>query len=300
VIGGNGLFITGESGSANDTLYGGEGNDYLDGYEGNDFLYGEAGTDTVYGGSGDDWMEAGTASEFADGESGTDWNAHVWTINGAWVTDIDQEGSGTCSFLSTLAGATQFWTGPVVIYEGNFTYAVLLYDAGWGSNVWERVRFDGTMVRDSTGWLMDPRSVTEGEFWTILYQRAYLQRFYGIDVYNGDAVAAFAGEWPDEPMSAIMAAESEWVASSTADPWVVRDRVYNRTTTVCDSVHCYMFWDLYIDGAGVWQAVLYNPWRSDDTHESSLTFAADGSNDGFITVPWATVQANLNWIYWTT
>ncbi len=306
----SGNYLYGEAGTddlygsnGNDTLYGGANDDGLYGGVGDDQLYGGDGYDTLWGEDGDDWLEAGWLYEPAYGGEGTDWNAHQWAINGTAVTDIDQEASPTCGLLASLAGAAQYTDlSANISYQGNFTYAVWLFDAGAGGWVQENVRFNGNMVRDSAGQLADPASVTEGEFWTVVYQRAYLQHFYGIDVTDANQVIDFNrngnlsdGEWPDRPIQAITGQATRRIESADFDPSELHDLAYNQTVVACDGIHCYMVYDVYTDANGQWQVVLYNPWRQSLTHEAALTYTVgDGSATGYVTVAWDVFSANLD------
>lgn len=162
--------------NGNDILVGGIGHDTLKGYGGNDQMWGEAGndrlfggtgTDRLYGGADNDWLEAGSAAEIAVGDTGTDWNAHVWAIAGATANDVRQQGSPTCSFLASLASCAMrgYNLSNYIRYLGNFQYSVSLFDGtSWRS---VSVTFDGS----TTG--TDTRSMAEGESWTILFNRAY-------------------------------------------------------------------------------------------------------------------------------
>src|SRR5207237_10737785 len=58
-------------------------------------------------------------------------------------------------------------------------------DQGWVS---ETVTFDGGIVTDPAGHRMDPYSAAEGEYWTVLYQRAYLKHFFNLDPMDGAAL----------------------------------------------------------------------------------------------------------------
>ncbi len=154
------------------------GNDLLLGGPGDDELYGGDGTDSLFGEVGMDWLDAGSASESVDGGKDTDWNAQVWAIGGTAPEDVDQEGSNTCVLLASLASIsrTQSLTDRIT-YLGNHMYQVRMYEGL--SAVVENVWFDGKMTTFGSS-TVDPKSVTEGEFWTIVFQRAYLQHFESI------------------------------------------------------------------------------------------------------------------------
>jgi hypothetical protein len=293
VYGGAGTDTT-IGGNGNDRLYGDAGNDWLYGGYGNDFLYGGADADTLYGEGDNDWLEAGSASEFADGGYGTDYNAHKWAIGGTTPTDVNQAGAGTCVIMSTLAAASRNHDlSARFSYLGGFTYCVQLYDGGW---VNEYVTFDGSIVMDSAGNRMDPWSEVEGEFWTILYQRAYLQHFEGINVYNGNAVAGFGGE-PDgnRAIRSVLGTDAEtddiddsflfW--GGPISPESLQQKLAEgRTINAGGTGHRYGVMDVF-QSNGYWYVTLYNPWGYDAVHKSSIDFYPDGSSDGFITIGWS-------------
>jgi hypothetical protein len=291
-------------GAGNDDLDGGNGNDDLDGGNGNDTLIGGTGTDALDGGLGNDWLEAGSAVEYAVGGGGTDWNAHRWAIDGYSMLDIHQTGAGTCVFLSTLAGAARN-TSLIdrISYLGNFTYRVRLFDPDAGDWTSQDVRFDGTIVADSSGNRMDPDSegLADGvsEFWTILYQRAYLRYFEGIDPLNGDAVGAFGGE-SDGVQATRAILGDDAVTSNTTTPQDLQNlALAGWTVTVglkagSDSGHSYTVLGASQDAAGVWRVRLYNPWHTDAIAGGVMAFDGDGDgSNGVITVSWADLEANL-------
>jgi Ca2+-binding RTX toxin-like protein len=307
-------------GGDDDTLYGNAGMDVLYGDDeaglvsGNDKLFGGADIDSLYGGGLNDWMDAGSAGEFADGGAGADWNAHVWAINGTANRDIRQQLAGTCSFLSSLseaAAAGQDLSGRIQ-YLGTYSYSVQLFDPALNGWINERVYFDGIV----SGWIdtnadgtldtfgsVDPGSVVEGEYWTILYQRAYLQRFYRINVSSFQSVRGFAGEWPDVPLQRITGEGSQLVAMANMNPWTLQDIALSTETTVCDNRHCYAIDNVFQNAAGTWMVRLFNPWGFDASHndggtppQNVLTFTADGTNDGFITLTWDELRTSLTQI----
>jgi hypothetical protein len=272
-----------------DWLYGGTENDLLYGGRHNDKLFGEAGlNDKLYGEGGNDWLEAGSMYELADGGTGTDYNAHVWAVDGAEVSDIKQAYTGTCSFLSSLAAASRFYDlSGNISYEGNFTYAVWLFDEAAGGWIQERVTFDGTL-RTAVGSQFDPTSATEGESWTIIYQRAYLQHFYGMGDSNWILSAWFDGETGEQPLKAITGLTPTWFNPDGDFPEYAQALTAAGPMVVGDGEHAYMVRDLYQDETGTWFVNLYNPWGTDETHTSELATEPETptftNNDGFITV----------------
>jgi hypothetical protein len=290
-------FLFGNFGA--DKLWGEGGDDDLWGGIDNDQLFGGEGIDTLFGEEDNDWLEAGAWFETADGGTGdSDWNAHLWAIDGAEMSDIEQEYSGTCSFLATLASASRFYDlASNISYEGDFTYAVWLYDDAAGGWFQERVRFDGTL-REAVGSQFDPSPGTKGEFWTIVYQRAYLQHFEGWGESNWILTAWFPGETAVRPMKAILGAEAQEYKTSSVGPEQLQAMAASGPTVADGEGHAYAVNEVYQEVDGSWWVALYNPWGKDETHEPALVAAPEvltftGSDDGFITVAWDVFAANL-------
>lgn len=161
-------------GSGDDVIYGGKGGNKPLGWfvSDNDKLFGRGGKDELYGESGSDWLEAGSIEEKADfGPAGSeDYNAHKWIYDGITMQDVKQAQASQCSFLAALASCARTRNIDLrgrIHYLGNFEYTVGLFDNGFLFD--EIVKFDGTLTA------ADPIPSKQGEFWTILYQRAYLQ-----------------------------------------------------------------------------------------------------------------------------
>jgi hypothetical protein len=282
--------------TGDDILTGGGGADALDGGDHNDLLIGSAGDDRLFGGDGDDilsggdgrdWLEAGSAAEFADGGGGADWNAHVWAVGGTTATDVNQGQTGTCVVLSSLAAATQEHSlAGRFRYLGNFSYGVQMYDParGWLAVA---VPFDGTMVQDAGLNIVDPTPAAEGESWVILYQRAYLKHFYGMDPLDGDQVASFDGE-PNgnQAIRAILGGGAETSANFNA-PVMRSQLLAGQTLNVGGTGHRYAVIAVFQDAGGHWKVTLYNPWGYDAAHKATMDFDADGSDDGSMTMTWA-------------
>jgi Ca2+-binding RTX toxin-like protein len=289
-------FLFGNFGA--DKLWGEGGDDDLWGGVDNDVLYGGEGIDSLLGEDDNDWLEAGAWFEAADGGEGVDWNAHVWAIDGAEMSDVDQEYTGTCSFLATLASASRFYDlASNISYEGDFTYAVTLYDDAAGGWFQERVRFDGTL-REAVGSQFDPSPGTEGEFWTIVYQRAYLQHFEGWGESNWILSAWFPGETAVRPMKAVLGVEAQEYWTSTLLPEQLQSAAANGPVVADGEGHAYAVNEVYQDADGSWFVALYNPWGKDETHDPALVAEPEvltftGSDDGFIVVSWDVFAASL-------
>src|SRR5262245_7882386 len=282
--------ITGSAG--NDTLYGGPGSDLLYGQagadtlygqDGNDELFGQAGWDSLYGQGGDDWLQAGSAGQTAVGGDGTEFNAHKWALNGATYGDVNQTGVGSCVFLSALSGAA--WQGADlagrITYLGGYQYQVKLYNADTEAAWYEPVTFDGTIQMDGDKRL-DPDWDEEGEFWTILYQRAYLQMTDAIGASYTDpdyAMYAVTGRSVETHNPGIPFVQPAAVAAALAAGLVVTAGNADQTDVVFD-YHSYTVLGVYQE-SGTWYIKLRNPWGYDG---GSVTWG--DPNDGILVMTW--------------
>lgn len=296
-----------------DTLFGGAGNDYLDGGAGNDVLYGELGddvltgaagndqlfggdgTDRLDGGAGTDWLEAGSAEE----EAVSGWNAHRWAIDGTTPTDVNQGYIGTCSFMAALMAATKqgIDLSDRIEYVGNFTYRVKLYNPA--ARAWTKVevKVDGTTVRNVYGWSVDPLTVPETEYWTVVMQRAYL-KLSGYNPMNGQATsAAFPGDYLNRTLAIVTGRPVSWAWTGGLEPETLAGALANGNAVTagsrCDAssplvvgCHAYVVDAVYQEG-GQWKVRLRNPWGFDG-------YVVQGENDGLITLDWATFKANYD------
>ncbi len=311
--------LTGGAGANRIDAQGFLGNVAMYGLAGNDTLIGGWGNDSLYGGNNNDWLEAGSDWELADGGSGTDFNAHLWAISGTAGTDIVQQKAGTCVFLSALTGAANQGVDlqSRIIYLGDFNYRVSLYDtnAGW---VDVEVPFNGMMVRGPKG-TDDPASnqtdpvTSVDEFWTIVYQRAYLQHFEGINILDGNAVEAFRGESTNTRALAAVtgSATDEFHLDSNAYAWLGSDYLNSIGTAlaiakssgsvmnVAFEKHAYSVMNVYQNGYGEWRVTIYNPWGTDITH-NGMAFDTIDSDNGIIEVSLADltlVDAQIGYTY---
>lgn len=270
---------------ASDNITGGPGDDSLYGGKGNDYLFGGDGWDHLYGEEGNDWLEAGSVNEPADGGPGTDYNAYQWAINGATYDDIRQEQIGTCVFLSALSGGALQGIDLAgrITYLGHFQYNVQLFDEDSESVYNQVVAFDGSIIMDGAK-RIDPGSATEGEFWTILDQRAYLTMMANVaDDYTERENAlylvtgrdVFIGDWDDPTF-----------VKSALDAGMVVTACDADDTNVVYAHHSYTVMDVYLVG-DVWCIKLRNPWGYDV--KPGDTWSGD-PNDGIIAMTWEDFQ----------
>lgn len=278
-------------GTGHDTLKGYGGDDQMWGEAGNDRLFGGLGTDRLYGGADNDWLEAGSAAEVAVGDAGTDWNAHIWAISGATANDVRQQGSPTCSFLASLSSCAMrgYNLSNYIRYLGNYQYSVSLFDGtSWRSI---SVTFDG----NTSG--TDPRSMAEGESWTILFNRAYTK------LVGGDG-----SSWPSQALMALTgrATTSLHRAPVDADFYTMEARLASGRNVVTAtyatnsnqspllvSNHAYTVVSVLRNGAGGpgWVQVR-NPWGVDG---GSSTYGS--STDGYIWLTWAAFRSSMQGIW---
>jgi Ca2+-binding RTX toxin-like protein len=257
-----------------DILTGSDGNDTLQGNGGNDQLYGLEGFDTLDGGTENDWLEAGSAGESVLASDGMDYDAHVWVVGGMTPGDVRQTIAETCVFLSSLASAASVGMDleSRITYLGNFTFQVQLFNWDTEDVHYENVTFDGTLIDG------DPVSMG-GEYWTVLYQRAYLQMMtrnsenfrhpeYALYALTGREVED--GDSPSEIAEALY--YGRIVVAGAADDG---GPVYEK--------HAYTVLDAYYQN-DEWFVRLRNPWGR-DVKDPAHTPSGD-PNDGIIEMTW--------------
>jgi RTX calcium-binding nonapeptide repeat (4 copies)/Calpain family cysteine protease len=208
--GNDGLF--GENGNdrlvgiaGDDLLSGGNGNDTLDGGPGNDRLMGDYGDDWLNGGAGDDWLYGGAGRDTMYGGDGFDryQDDYVAPTSAADVTraitarqgaetvdalpdDVDQTLGYTCSFMSALASFARNRSDVAsrISYDrtaNQFRVPMFVNDHA----VSVAVNFNGSWTDN------DPSpgpAAADGrrDYWTLIYQRAFLQAL-NVDTSSNDA-----------------------------------------------------------------------------------------------------------------
>jgi Ca2+-binding RTX toxin-like protein len=259
----------------------------------------------IYGSSGDDIIRCGSGNDMVYNGGGFDTVFHPYNpsapfVNGEAITDVRQGQSPLCQTDAAIAEAVQEGHNFAndIQYLGNNLFNVKLQ----GGKVTEKVHYDGWSNSS------DP-VVTNGEFWTILEQRARLE-LLGIDptaqhstaqwnafnqadygqLYSiANALYDFTGRYPKyspigaatpQALQADLAQGDYLVAQSQSGSGVTKDGVVAN--------HAYAVLKVYYED-GTWKVRLYNPWGSDRDNGSTID-ALDKShpaaNDGIITLSW--------------
>jgi len=152
------------------------------------------------------------------------------------------------------------------------------------------VRFDGQLTQEN-GRTYDALSTTKGEFWPLLFQRAYMKTVEH-DPYSAQSMASFKGEPSGYRALQTLTGRNPYIdVVPSYSPQQLRQLVNNRKVVdVGGSGHRYAVLDVYQSG-GEWLVKLYNPWARDLTHDSRLVIIPDNRNDGIITVRWSSFTA---------
>ena len=323
-----------------DSLYGGSGKDLLIGEEGFDYLFGNAGIDRLYGefeksgGKTDveNWLEAGAFNEKgAAAEVATDgFTAFKPVVDGMQFKDIRQEGSPSCAFLASLAATvkTGHLTDKQIVYKGNFTYSLRLFEPdpakiNQGKEIFVETRFDGKIVNyddgESTSRL-DP-GTPNYEFWTTLYQRAYFLVQHLFDYVKTPAdLDKFGGENAVIPMARLM--KYRFVSVDRDSDDFTGDNIKSiigkgfAVTTSLQAMgrddtldsdlplnkHAYMISDIIYDDDGDVEFVeLYNPWgksKLHGTYEGKEVDIIKTDTDGLFRIEWSYYEAMARRFGW--
>jgi Ca2+-binding RTX toxin-like protein len=296
----------------NDTLLGDDLADTLDGGSGNDSLYGYAGVDRMYGQSGNDYLSGGTSDDYLDGGSGFDKYRDVF-VNTKWVIsynpqDVAQEASPICTIASAIAAAAKNtdltsdfrYLGSNnfsvrLVKNGSFNYQTVNFDGTWNDNDLRPSEW-----RNSNG---EKTGQLNGEFWTLLYARAYLQ-LNGVN-WRDTNTANWGTAWQDHTKA--LYAMTGWTVktenlslneSTSTAQWTLNHLLDKDAITIGGTGHAYMVNNVYKSGS-TWYFQLYNPWGFDAVHsavKSTLSWSGGGKNDGFITISWSEICQNFKYI----
>jgi hypothetical protein len=153
------------------------------------------------------------------------------------------------------------------------------------------VTFDGELTADATG-VYDCLSDREGEFWQLLYQRAYM-RTIGYDPYSVASMAAFPGEFDgDRALGEIAGWPSQTLPmAATLTPPDLRQLLHDGyAVNGLSDDHSYAVVNVFESG-GTWLVRLYDPWGEDTAHNPLLHPRPDWADDGYLTVTWSNFVA---------
>jgi hypothetical protein len=286
--------------AGNDRLTGGNGADHLLGGTGNDKLFGGLGYDWIFGNDGNDFMDAGSglyAGEL-DGGEGTDINGRVWISGGVAYNDVFQGGGPSCwveSALSSIALREPHRIRDAISQVSEGVYRVTLWD-GRGHSSPQIVRFEGEVFAGDA--MLNPNQ--EGEFWTLIAQRAVLQRL-GISLYYPST------GWPDQVLTFFTnRSTTTYGASSTGLTASDRTRIINtiaagRNVVACTPAsgpihstlvgnHCYTVMSVqYNTLFRQYTVTIRNPWGNDGS-----TSTSGDPNDGVITILWGDFSRSMS------
>jgi hypothetical protein len=270
----------------NDYIRGGTGTNYIFGGGGNDTLiatgsghnelYGGAGSDTLYGnGSGKCFLDPGSASEPAY-TYGKDFSAYYPVINGTAYTDVVQGQGGTCWILASLAAAANRGVNLAdsIQYQGNADYRVWWDQPDANHKLYEDVTFNGNLYSGA-----DPQP-QNGEFWTVIYQRALLEAFNDsitsppggspsnvMPLLTGRASSLYYGNDMTDLTNALNAGKLVTAATNApqAGSQYVTPHVVGNHAYMIEDVRATAWSTLYTSSGPVtiatdWAVDMYNPW----------------------------------------
>jgi len=156
-----------------------------------------------------------------------------------------------------------------------------------------QVWYNGSFTMDANG-TYDCGFDQEGEFWQILYQRAYMLSI-GYDPYSVASMAAFDGEWTGEQALTMI---SGWTSQTAAINDTLTPQALQGLVRGGFAVqgrydgHDYAFTNVFQSG-GDWYVRIYDPYGWDGNRRPNLHPRPDGVSDGFLTVTWANFMATF-------
>ena len=297
------------AGGDDDTVYGGSGNDTLNGEGGIDRIYGSWGNDKIYGGGGYDYLFGEDGNDFLDpeadgadvnGGSGYDINAQVWIVGGLSIDDVTQGFAPTCWFHASLASVAEREPAALssrISYVGRHTYRVFLYNPDYSLGH-QDVFFNGDV---NSAEMLNLKPGQEGEFWTVIWQRAYLQS-RGLSIsdppggWPTDALLAMTGRTSYEywvgPAGILQASDLTRIMGQLAAGKNVVACTWGTFDDFCSprlaANHCYTVLSVHYDAAvGDYVVTLRNPWGYDGGARPAAGDPPDADpNDAIIQLRW--------------
>jgi len=327
-------------------LYGGPGNDVLQGGAKNDTLWGEQGFDRLYGHGGDrdklvggkdyfaDFLDAGSGDSgkevhTADGEDFHAYQPALGPGNGIQIEDVNQQGGncGIAAALAAIAGSSSKARQDLadrIRYLGNHKYVVKMYIApGVPQEV--QVHFDGSVTKADLSarspsldaWKsaphLFPKRGYSGEFWPLLYQRAYLKiadRITGTTGTIHRPMLALSGRVPQvlswtSGVQPDSAREAMALAINRGKP-VAAGTFRVVATDLVMTKHAYTVTKVGQDKTGKWIVELRNPKGHDNRYKFDdekkprklVTEPHRGEFwDGLVVISWNEFRKSFNNIY---
>jgi len=324
------------AGNGNDILDGGLGNDRLLGDYGDDWLNGSAGDDTLFGGAGRDTMYGGDGfdryqDDYVAPTSAADATRAITARQGAETVDalpddVDQALGYTCSFMSALASFARNRSD--VASRINYDRAANQYRVPMFVNdhaVSVAVNFNGSWTDN------DPSpgpAAADGrrDYWTLIYQRAFLQAL-NVNTSSNDA-----SQWAVQGTNASQVTLQNWrypaiaLMTLTGRPTAIgnnltdnekqlledalhggQDIIANTWTTPEHQAatqnaglvfsHAYTVVNVGTDNSGGF-VVLRNPWGVDApagalngwSTADRVAFTLGNDSDGYVKVSWNTFK----------
>lgn len=213
------------------------------------------------------------------------------------LDDVNQGRAGTCVVLASLAAveASGVNLASRIAPRGNNQYAVPLYRPGTGW-ITQTVYYDGTWTAN------DPAPHGAGDFWVLLYQRAFLQEM-GVNWADPDSA-----HWGDKYGNTFrqidkallaLTGQANWDGNGTLSD-LQQAAAGNHPTIALShntgdvpglnlaalgvvSGHAYTVLGVRTDRAGTW-VTLRNPWGTDGPK-------VQGADDGIIELSWGVFSA---------
>jgi hypothetical protein len=221
-----------------------------------------------------------------------------------------QGNAGTCVINAAMASAADANRVAKLIRRiGTHTYQVRLWEGLIVRYI--NVTFDGTWDSNDTrpGQLRfedgSPTHANNGEFWTVLVQRAFL-KLCGTNTSNPDS-----NRWTSKlnfrnheiALHALTGKPTDDIALSNNKGTFEKMLVYlakGQLVTVGGTGHAYALIEgLYIpSGKHLLRFyLLYNPWGNDNTHQSFAFLHGAKANDGLILIDDAAFRRNFKTIF---
>jgi hypothetical protein len=213
---------------------------------------------------------------------------------GPTMQDINQGFSEDCYFLSTLQSLAQVQPGKLeqmAVDLGDGTYAVQFMRGGKATYV----RVDADLPTSPYGGLYYARTGGSGDEWAPIMEKAYayfrtasnsyasLDFGFNNTVYSDFGIANTTLILPSDQNSFYSTVSAKLSASKGVD---ILTNVSIVSSAPLVASHCYSVTAISKDASGTVWVTLRNPWGYDGFNDDSNPW------DGFVTITYATLQAN--------